>query len=238
MRNLNRWSCLLCLVALLAVFCLGCGNSASGATSEQIQGQSGFIFLPEPEQDGKVSIEETLSLRRSTRSYTDEALTLKEVSQLLWAAQGITDASGHRTAPSAGALYPLYIYIVVGNVTELMSGVYEYDPVEHKITRMMDGDIRDELAGAAMSQSSIRTGAVSIVLTADYDKTTDIYGERGVMYVHLEAGHAAQNVCLQATALDLGLVTAGTFSPSQVSVVMNLPEDRQPLYIIPVGRKQ
>jgi len=234
--NLNCLAYLLCLVVTLTTLCTGCGNSISNATSEQIQEQSKVIALPEPEHDGKVSVEQALLSRRSTRSYADKALALQEVSQLLWSAQGITDVSGHRTAPSAGATYPLHIILVAGNVTGLMSGVYSYNPEEHMITRLMDGDIRLDLSLAAMGQIPVRTGAISIVITADYDKTTSIYGERGVMYVHLEAGHAAENICLQATSMELGLVTIGSFSPSQVSEVLNLPEDRQPIYIIPVGK--
>jgi len=175
--------------------------------------------------------------RRSTRSYTGESITLQEVSQLLWAAQGITDSRGFRTAPSAGALYPLEVYVVAGDVENLASGVYKYEPRDHELSLIIDGDKRSELADAALAQSWVEEGALAMVFTAAYGRTTVKYGERGVRYVHMEVGHAAQNLCLQATAMGLGLVTVGAFHDEQVSELLNLPEDEKPLYIIPVGRK-
>jgi len=195
------------------------------------------LKLPEPRYDSDISVEEALSKRRSVREYADGYLTLQEVSQLLWAAQGITDPQGLRTAPSAGALYPLEVYLVAGDVDGLTPGVYKYRPAGHEILRVLDGDERVELARATSGQASVRDAAIDIVITAVYERTTVKYGERGVRYVHLEAGHTAQNICLQATALNLGLVTVGAFSDEQVKNVLNLPEEEQPLYIIPVGRK-
>jgi SagB-type dehydrogenase family enzyme len=196
-----------------------------------------IVTLPKPRYDSKVSIEQTLLKRRSIRSFADKPLTLQDVSQLLWAAQGITDPAGLRTAPSAGALYPLEVYAVAGNVKDLTSGVYKYEPEKHQLVRVMDGDIRDKLANAALGQSSVRGGAVAFVITAVYERTTSKYGDRGIRYVQIEVGHAAENLCLQATAMDLGAVTVGAFDDGQVATVLNLPEDEQPLYIIPVGKK-
>ncbi len=176
--------------------------------------------------------------RRSVRDYTGEPVTLQELSQLLWAAQGITDYRGFRTAPSAGALYPLEIYVVAGNVQDLVPGVYRYKPHEHELVQLMEGDKRDELAGAALGQSFVKEGALVIVFTAIYERTTVKYGERGIRYVHMEAGHAAQNLCLQVTAMQLGVVTVGAFHDEQVVKLLNLPDNEHPLYIIPVGRKQ
>ncbi len=193
--------------------------------------------LPEPSYDSNVSVEEALMKRRSVRDYTGEPLTLSEVSQLLWAAQGITDAKGFRTAPSAGALYPLEVYVVVGDVQNLAQGVYRYEPEQHELVKTMDGDRRAQLAGAALGQAWIKKGAIVIVFTAIYERTTQKYGNRGIRYVHIEAGHAAQNLCLQATALDLGTVTVGAFHDDQVKESLNLSGDKQPLYILPVGRR-
>ena len=176
--------------------------------------------------------------RRSTRSYTNDPLTLQEVSQLLWAAQGITDPRGFRTAPSAGALYPLEVYVVAGDVQDLTSGVYRYEPNEHQLVRTMDGDKRAELTEAALSQSFVAEGAVVLVFTAVYERTTGKYGDRGVRYVYMEVGHAVQNLCLQAAAMDLGVVTIGAFYDNEVAELLSVPRDEQPLYIIPVGRKQ
>ena len=194
------------------------------------------VKLPEPSHDGGVSIEETLVKRRSIRDYTGEPITLQEVSQLLWAAQGTTDPRGFRTAPSAGATYPLEIYIVVGDVENLAEGVYHYKSAEHKLLKVLDGDWRAQLAGAALGQSWVKEGAVNIVFTAIYERTTRRYGDRGIRYVHMEAGHAAQNVYLQAVALGLGTVVIGAFRDDQVSEILNLPQNEQPLYIMPVGR--
>jgi len=193
--------------------------------------------LPEPRYDGEVSIEEALQLRRSIRQYTGEPLTLQEVSQLLWAGQGITDPRGYRTAPSAGALYPLEIYVVVGDIENLAEGVYRYEPVEHELVKVLEGDKRTDLATAALGQSSVSDAAIDIVVVAVYERTTVKYGERGIRYVHIEVGHAAQNMCLQAAAMDLGIVTVGAFQDEQVKEVLDLPEDEQPLYILPIGRK-
>jgi SagB-type dehydrogenase family enzyme len=156
---------------------------------------------------------------------------------LLWAAQGFNDPRGLRTAPSAGALYPLETYLVAGNVQGLAPGVYRYRPDGHKLERLLEGDKRHVLAGAALGQRPVSEGAVDIVFTAVYSRTTGKYGERGVRYVHIEVGHAGQNLCLQATALGLGAVTVGAFVDELVAKALNLPQNEQPLYIIPVGRR-
>ena len=193
--------------------------------------------LPEPQYDSNVSLEESLLQRRSIRSYTDEPLALHELSQLLWSAQGITGPGGLRTAPSAGALYPLEVYVAVGDVQGLAPGVYRYQPDGHQLAKIMDGDRRGELASAALGQSSVKDGAVAFVFTGVYKRTTGKYGDRGIRYVHIEVGHAAENLCLQATAMGLGSVTVGAFTDEQVTRLLNLPDGEQPLYIIPVGRK-
>lgn len=199
---------------------------------------SAFIVLPEPRFESQVSLEETLLGRRSVREYADLPLSLEEVSQLLWAVQGITSDWGGRTAPSAGALYPLEVYLVVGDVDNLEVGVYKYQPQEHALVRVGDGDVRTELASAALGQSFVAEGAIDIVISAVYERTTRKYGDRGVRYVHMEAGHAAQNICLESVALDLGTVTIGAFSDERVMDILGMPESEIPLYIMPVGRKK
>jgi len=192
--------------------------------------------LPEPVYKSNTSVEEALLERRSIRTYSKENLTIEEVSQLLWAAQGITaPAWGGRTAPSAGATYPLELYLVVGDVTGLDKGVYKYIPDGHVIKKVMEGDIREELAVAALGQRWVRDAPINIVFTAVYERTTKRYGDRGIRYVHMEVGHAAQNVHLQAVSLNLGTVVVGAFRDDVVKKIMNIPED--PLYIMPVGRK-
>ena len=195
------------------------------------------IKLPEPTYDSDVSLEESLVKRRSVRDYTGEPLKLEDVSQLLWAAQGVTADWGGRTAPSAGALYPLEVYVVVGNVKGLAAGVYRYDPKRHEVIIIAKGEIRSQLASAALEQDSVRDGAFDLVFAAVYMRTTRKYGARGIQYVHMEIGHAAQNVCLQATAMGLGAVTIGAFYDDKVSRLLNLPKEEKPLYIISVGRQ-
>lgn len=196
-----------------------------------------IIKLPEPRHISDISIEEALLRRRSTRDYTHDPLTLQEVSQLLWAAQGITHTKGFRTAPSAGALYPLEIYMVVGDVKNLVEGVYKYNPHKHELLRVLDGNKRSELAEAALDQVCVKEASIDIVIAAVYERTTVKYGDRGIRYVHIEVGHVAQNLCLQASALDLGIVTVGAFYDEQVKDILNLLDKEMPLYIIPIGKK-
>ncbi len=192
--------------------------------------------LQEPAYDGTVSVEATLRRRRSVREYAARPLTLAEVGQLLWAAQGITGDNGrYRTAPSAGGLYPLEFYVVAGDVRDLAPGVYRYEPADHVLRPVSEGDVRSVLASAALEQTWVEEGAAVLVVAGVYERTTQKYGERGRRYVHMEAGHAAQNVYLQATALDLGTVTVGAFHEDEVQRVVGLAEDEMPLYLMPVG---
>ncbi len=201
------------------------------------EGAPGLVIeLPEPRLTGDTSVEEALSTRRSIREYRDEPLTLSDVSQLLWAAQGITDKRGFRTAPSAGALYPLELYLVAGNVTDIPAGIYKYSPYKHNLTRIVDGDKRDALSAAALEQECVRRCSAAIVFSAVYERTTGKYGKRGIRYVHIEVGHAAENLHLQAVSLNLGTVAVGAFFDDEVKQIMNLPEDEEPLYIMPVGK--
>lgn len=195
------------------------------------------IKLPEPNYDSDTSVEQTLLGRRSVREYKNEPLTLTEVSQLLWAAQGITEPRrGFRTAPSAGALYPLEVYVVIGNVEGVAEGVYKYRPPEHEIVKVRDEDVRDELTAAALGQTWVGDGSVVIVFSAVYERTTQKYGDRGIRYAHMEAGHAAQNVYLQAVSLNLGTGVVGAFKDDEVRSILNMSDEENPLYIMPVGK--
>jgi SagB-type dehydrogenase family enzyme len=195
------------------------------------------IKLPNPELTGKQSVELLLQQRRSVRAYQKLSLNLAEVGQLLWSAQGVSDAQGLRTAPSAGALYPLKLFVVVGDVNELSSGIYQYNSEEHSLLKTANGDVRKLLQKAANNQSCIADAAIIFVFTAIYQRTTWKYGERGVRYVHMEVGHAGQNLFLQAEALHLGTVVVGAFDDDEVREVLNLDSDIQPLSLMPVGRK-
>jgi len=211
-------------------------SQTKGITNSMSEYKSETIKLPEPVQDSNISIEEALLKRRSVRSYQESPLTLAEVSQLLWAAQGITSPRGLRTAPSAGALYPLEIYLVAGNVDDLPDGVYNYRPDKHELARVVKGDKRVELCNAALGQTSVRNAAAVIIFSAVRERTTMKYGDRGIKYVHIETGHAAQNVFLQATSLNLGTVVIGAFHDEAVKKVLTMSDMEEPLYIMPVGR--
>jgi len=194
------------------------------------------IILPEPRNSGDISVEEALLERRSIRNYKNEALTLAEISQLLWAAQGITHTGGYRTAPSAGALYPLEVYVVAGNVDGLRPGIYKYRPQGHELEKVAEGYVRAELCATALDQECIEDGAVVLVFAAVYERTTGKYGERGVRYVHMEVGHAAQNVYLQAVSLGLGTVVVGAFDDDEVERLLHMQDNERALCIMPVGR--
>lgn len=195
------------------------------------------IILPPHQETGPMSVEQALGSRRSIRQFTSEELTLEEVSQLLWAAQGISDADGKRTSPSAGATYPLEIYLVAERVVGLEAGVYRFLPDNHSLVAVDSGEKGLALAEASLGQSFIAQAAANVVMAAVYQRTTGRYGERGEMYVHMEAGHAAQNVYLQCESLGLGTVVVGAFSEGPVKDVLGLPAEEIPLYIIPIGRK-
>ncbi len=196
------------------------------------------IKLPLPQLEGKMSVEEALARRRSRRVFKDYSLTIEQVSQLLWSAQGITEERrGFKTAPSAGATYPLDIYLVVGKekVADLKEGVYHYNPHPHSLTIILDEDQRKELARACLRQKFIEDAPISLVITAEFSRITNHYGKRGIYYAYMEAGHVGQNVYLQAESLELGTVVIGAFYEEDVSQALNLPDQHIPLYVMPVG---
>lgn len=220
------------LAGLTALFSM-VPSQEKGAADED---GDGTVKLPQPRTDGGIPVEEALARRRSVRDYGDASITLAELSQLLWAAQGVTDAGGYRTAPSAGALYPLEVTVAAGDVADLPAGVYRYVPSGHLLRRLADGDVRSALAGVALDQTAVRDAAAVIAISGVYGRTTGKYGERGVRYVHMEAGHASQNIYLQAVSLGLGTVSIGAFDDEGVKKVLMMEEDERPLYLMPVGR--
>ena len=194
------------------------------------------IRLPSPRSESKTSVETALRERRSVREFQKEALTLAEVSQLLWATQGITPPEGRRTAPSAGALYPLEVLLVAGKEGAVPAGLYRYRPHEHDLVCVAEGDRRAKLAAAALEQEWLADAPVTIVITAVYERTARKYRQRAERYVHMEVGHAAQNLHLQAVALDLGTVVVGAFVDAEVKRVLALADNEQPLCLMPVGK--
>ncbi|MBU7032940.1 MAG: SagB/ThcOx family dehydrogenase [Theionarchaea archaeon] len=222
---------------ILMVFCLCLQQPSSGGNTSLVPQQSdSHIILPPPLVEGDMSVEEAIRLRRSVRDFSDHSLTISHISQLLWSGQGITEAF-KRAAPSAGATYPLTLYLIVGEggVEGIPHGIYEYIPDSHSLICMKEGDFRSGIASACLNQTFIAKAPVSIVIAADYERTTRRYGERGIRYVHMEAGHVGENIYLQAVALHLGTVVVGAFQDDELHHVLGLPVEEVPLYVMPVG---
>jgi len=206
-----------------------------------------IIKLPSPQLKGKVSLEETILRRRAVRRYRREPLDLSQLSQILWSAQGITGTKGFRAAPSAGATYPLEIFVFVGKQgiivseakqapEELQAGIYHYEVDSHSLSLHTPGDLRPDLARAALDEEFIVKAPVDIVICALYHRTSYRYGRRGERYVHMEVGHVGENIHLQAVALGLATVEVGAFHDEEVRTVLGVDEQIKPLYIMPVGK--
>ena len=193
------------------------------------------ITLPEPAVHESATLAEAFNRRRSVREYAERPLTLEQIATLLWSAQGTTHPSGLRTAPSAGALYPLELILVAGNVTGLVNGLYRYRQQHHTLELIADNDYRRQIAKAAFGQTWLAQSPAVLIITAVYERTTQKYGQRGRRYVHIEVGHAAQNVLLQAAALGLGAAVVGAFDDAAVVNVLGLPASEHPLYLLPLG---
>ncbi len=205
------------------------------------------IKLPPPQLKGKMSLEEAIASRRSVRRYRSEPLTPSQLSQLLWSAQGITGAGRLRAAPSAGATYPLEIFAFISKQgviaseakqpkEELQAGIYHYDVDSHSLVLHQPGDLRKELARAALDEGFIANAPLDIVICALYPRTSYRYGRRGERYVHMEVGHVGENIHLQAVALGLATVEVGAFDDEEVRKVLGLEEQIKPLYIMPIGK--
>lgn len=198
--------------------------------------QSSVILLPEPVPNCDISIEEVIESRRSIRTFSLESISLTELARLLHSAQGITSDYGFRAAPSAGATFPLSVFVIAENVDSLEAGIYAYEPSNESLTAVRMGHFLDELSEAALGQSCVRDAPAVIAITAEYSITTSVYGNRGKTYVHMEAGHVSQNIYLQCTAMGLGTVAVGAFSDNAIRDILNLAENETPLYLMPVGR--
>jgi SagB-type dehydrogenase family enzyme len=193
------------------------------------------IPLPPPSLAGPLSVEEAIRRRRSVRAFRPDTLGVSLISQLLWAAQGITDDRGLRSAPSAGATYPLEVLVAIGEENGLEAGIYRYEPDGHALRRIGTGDRRGQLARASLNQMWMADAPVSLVLVADFSRTTTRYGDRGRRYVHMEVGHVAQNLYLQAEAAGLATTVVGAFRDGEVADILGLPTGEEPLAMLPVG---
>jgi SagB-type dehydrogenase family enzyme len=206
-----------------------------------------MISLPPPLSKGKVSLEETILRRRAVRKYRREPLDLLQLSQILWSAQGITGTRGFRAAPSAGATYPLEIFVIVGEKgviggeaeqtpQQLQAGIYHYEADSHSLSLHKSADLRPDLARAALNQEFIIDAPADIVICALHHRTSNRYGTRAERYVHIEVGHVGENIHLQAVALGLATVEVGAFRDEEVRRVLGVDEQIKPVYIMPVGK--
>lgn len=225
----------LVMVSSIVMTILFAGMSIKSAAEE--------ISLPKPSYVGEKSVEETLRSRRTVRAFKSQALTSDQLSQILWAADGITADVGYlklRSAPSAGALYPLDIFVVIGEngVMDMETGVYQYMPDGHYIRRIKGKDVRTEVAAAALHQMWIEEAPVTLVITGEYERCTKKYGKRGISYTYIEAGHVGQNIFLECEALGLGAGIVGAFYNDQVVKALGIEKRHDPISIMPVGYKR
>jgi SagB-type dehydrogenase family enzyme len=191
-----------------------------------------LITLPAPNLKGTVPLEQVIAARRSHRDFSDESLTLEQIGQLAWSAQGQAQKSRYRSVPSAGATYPLELFLISD------MGLFHYILTKHALEKVTDQDLRSALASAAWGQGFIADAPLTLVLAAEFERTTSRYGQRGIRYVYMEAGHAAQNIHLQAEALRLGSVAVGAFNDAAVSKVLGLPNHLKPIYMVTVGLRR
>jgi SagB-type dehydrogenase family enzyme len=199
------------------------------------QVRSSRVDLPRVAPSRDATLASLLEQRHSVREFSDRSLELAEVAQVLWAAMGLNRPDGRRTVPSAGALFPLDVYVVAGDVRGLAPGVYRYVPHEHALEPTAAGDRRTPLVRAALRQEWAARAPAIVVVTAEYERTTVKYGDRGVRYAHMEVGGVAQNVYLQCAALNLGTTFVGAFDDEKVGAVLELPAAHRPLALLPVG---
>lgn len=197
------------------------------------------VKLPEPIRNGDMPLEQALQERRTVRSYQNKPMTLRQLSQMLWAAQGETSSDGKRAAPSAGALYPLDVYAVVGanGIADLKAGVYHYQPTAHSLSIVTRGDVRKAVSQVSLYQSWMARAPVNLVITAEYARICGKYGERGVRYAMIEAGHVGQNIFLQAEALGIRAGIVGAFDDDGLIRKLNTPDTHRPLLVMPIGHK-
>jgi SagB-type dehydrogenase family enzyme len=217
------WGCLMVMASLFF-------SAVTGPAAD-------LIKLPPPAYQGKMSVEEALKKRRTVRQFAQRELDLAQVSQLLWGTDGTSDPRGLRTAPSAGATYPLEFYLVAGErgVNGLAPGLYHYRPDSHSLELVRKGDLRAAVARACLNQTWMAEAQVLVVFAAEYRRCTARYGDRGIRYTHMEVGHAGQNLFLQAEALGLACGIVGAFQDRTLQEILHLPQQHEPLLIMPVG---
>ena len=233
LKKITNYLVAICLMPFFSIKKAMAGK-ADGTTG----GKERQMNLPKPSLKGEVSVEQAIKHRRTIRAYQSKPLTMEQLSQIFWAAQGITEDRGYkRSAPSGGALYPMDIYAVVGEngVKGLQAGIYHYDPHKHAALLITEGDFRKDVAETALSQMWMARAPLNLVITSEYGRITGKYGTRGERYAMIEAGHIGQNIFLQAEALGLRAGIVGAFHDKNVNRVMKIKRSHEPLLILPVG---
>ncbi len=226
------------IITIIAIFMTQKETPEINNNAAEELNENSYFDLPPIKTDGTMSLEQAILQRRSVRNYKDEPISLEAAAQILWSAQGITEPTrGFRASPSAGALYPLSLYLVSGNVQGLAPGIYRYLPEKNSLRLVKEGDLREALYQNALYQDSVRQAALIVIIAADYNITSARYGHRSERYVHMEVGHAGQNIYLQATALNLGTVAIGAFDEQAVKNISKIRDNEIPLYLMPIGPK-
>jgi SagB-type dehydrogenase family enzyme len=235
----------LVIICLIIIF-IGISSvyyfSGTNKTTSNTRHVIATVSLPNPQLTGNLSVEASIQNRRSVRHYSNQSVTLGNVSQILWSAQGITDTQNQlRAAPSAGQVYPLEVYVIAGpNVSGLQEGVYQYEPSNNTLEMLMNGDLRSDLSNIADGQPWVKQAPLDILITGNNQKMIDKYPNKdlSIRFVDLEAGHAGENIYLQAESLGLVTVSLGSFDSNQLNQKFELPNNETPLYIFPIGHPQ
>ena len=242
---MNEWRhCGTALATIGLCMLVACTMNPSGDKDDSVRSSkkhTDLVQLPDPIHQG-ITVEEALKQRRSIRDFADQPISLHALSQLLFAAQGITGESYGtklRSSPSAGALYPMEIYVFAHSVDNLSPGLFHYDPYKHALRPIKKGIMRDAIEAAGLGQSSLGDAAAVIVCTAIAQRTTAKYGQRGHKYVLIETGHVGQNILLQAVSLGLGAVPVGAFLDHELNDLLGIDGKRESAhYLIAVGKKK
>ena len=230
----RRW---IPVIVVVGLFIIAAGAVQEPQSTAPPPAAETVLALSPPLRDGETSVEEALWQRRSVRDFTEASITAADLAQLLWAAQGTNRGERRRTAPSAGALYPMEVYCVAGSVSGLDAGVYRYRSRTHELVKVADGDHRASLAAAA-GQRWIAAAPATLVIAGVYERAAGKYGDRARRYVHIEAGAVTENVYLQAACLKLGTTCVGAFADGRVREVCSMRPNEQPLCILPIGHPQ
>jgi len=225
---------------ILLLFFLFLNIQVSAAISQQNKENSTEIKLPAVQLPSSKPLVKTIQQRHSWRRFKNIPLKEDQISLILWAATGkridaLTAAT--RTIPSAGATYPLEVFLLVGRqgVSGLNPGFYQYIVDNHSLISVSNEDLRQELANSCLGQDFIKEAPVSLIIAVVYNRTTSRYQERGVRYVHIEVGHSCQNIYLIVQDLGLATVEVGAFDDQRLKNLLKLRKEIEPLIIMPIG---